>query len=214
MPAVRLKNARGRTKSSTKWLSRQLNDPYVAQAKKDGYRSRAAYKLLELDSKFKFLKKDAVIVDLGNAPGGWTQVAVQKKPSFVVGIDLLPVKPLQGAISIMGDFTDEKEQEKLLELLGGRRADVVLSDIAPNTTGVKNIDHLRLVGILEEVILFSQQILKEGGTLVMKVFDGGTLQNMLSDLKKKFKAVKHVKPPASRKESKEFYFVAQGFKGI
>lgn len=216
MPAASPKQVKNRKlkESSQRWLKRHLADPYVAKSKQEGYRSRAAYKLLELDSKFRFLKPGSVIVDLGNAPGGWSQVAVQKKSSFIMGIDLIPVKPLQGAVFVTGDFTNEVEQGRLIALLGGRQVDVVLSDIAPNTTGMKDIDSLRLVGILEEVISFSDQILKTGGTLVMKVFDGSTVQGMMTDLKKKFSSVKHVKPPASRKESKEFYLVAQGYRKI
>ena len=210
---TRVKTARGRKVGSTKWLQRQLNDPYVKQAKADGYRSRAAYKLLELDEKFRFLKGAKAVVDLGIAPGGWSQVVRKKCPAAtVVGIDFLPVDPLDGVTILHLDFTDEDADRQLREALGGD-ADLVLSDMAANTVGHPQTDHLRTMGLVELGLDFAKDVLKPGGAYVAKVLAGGTDHQLLSQLKRHFTTVKHAKPPASRKDSSEWYVVAQGFKG-
>jgi 23S rRNA (uridine2552-2'-O)-methyltransferase len=206
----RVKTAKGRKLSSTLWLQRQLNDPYVQQAKKDGYRSRAAYKLIELDEKFKFLKPGMKVVDLGAAPGGWTQVAGKKKCT-VVGIDLLEVEPISGATLLKLDFMDETAPDQLKALLGGD-ADVVVSDMAPNTSGHVSTDHLRIMLLVEAAYLFACEVLAENGTFVAKVWQGGTEGEVLKDMKKRFRAVKHAKPKASRADSAEIFVVATGFR--
>ena len=213
----RLKTARKRTLSSQKWLERQLNDPYVAQAKRDGYRSRAAYKLLEIDERFHLLKPGQRVVDLGAAPGGWSQVAVAKVRSVagkgrVVGIDLLGIDPLPGADFIALDFLDESAPERLTELLGGP-ADVVLSDMAANATGHRQTDHLRIVGLAEAAADFARAVLGRGGAFLAKVLQGGTEAALLADLKRDFATVRHVKPAASRPGSAELYVLASGFRG-
>lgn len=213
----RLKTARKRTLSSQKWLERQLNDPYVAQAKRDGYRSRAAYKLLEIDEKYHLLKPGQRVVDLGAAPGGWSQIAAAKVGSThgkgrVVGIDLLPIDPLPGVEFIQLDFLDEDAPRKLMDLLGGP-ADIVMSDMAANTTGHKKTDHLRIVGLAEAAIVFAREVLAPGGSFVAKVFQGGTENQLLADLKRDFAVVRHVKPGASRADSSELYVLATGFRG-
>ncbi len=210
--------AKKRSVSSARWLNRQMNDPYVAMAKKDGYRARSAFKLIELNEKFAFLKPGKRVVDLGAAPGGWTQIAVEavrstpEKP-LVVGLDLLEMVPVPGAKTVQLDFLDDRAPDILKEMLDGHKADVVLSDMAPNTTGMKDIDHLRIMGLLETAYAFACEILNPEGAFVAKIFQGGTEQNLLNEMKKRFKVVKHAKPPASRKESSEFYVVAMGFKG-
>jgi 23S rRNA (uridine2552-2'-O)-methyltransferase len=214
---VRVKTARGRTTSSQRWLQRQLNDPYVAEAKKRGYRSRAAFKLLQLDDQFRFLKPGARVVDLGAAPGGWTQVSVERvKPErsggVVVGIDLAPVESVAGATVLAKDFYDEDAPQILREHLGGQ-ADVVLSDMAASATGDPQIDHLRIMGLAEAAHDFAAEVLKPGGTFVAKVLQGGTERTLLDRLKRDFAKVKHVKPEASRADSAEMYVVATGFRG-
>ncbi|HAW33347.1 MAG TPA: 23S rRNA methyltransferase [Alphaproteobacteria bacterium] len=218
MLKTRVKTAKKRSSASTQWLERQLNDPYVAMARQEGYRARSAFKLVELDDKFHFLGAGKRVVDLGAAPGGWTQIAVKRVKStpenpLVVGLDLLEMAPIAGAKTTQLDFLDDRAPDVLKEMLGGRKADVVLSDMAPNTTGMKDIDHLRIMGLLETAYAFACEILNPNGVFVAKIFQGGTEQNLLNEKKKKFKVVKHAKPPASRKESSEFYVVATGFKG-
>ena len=210
---TRVKTAKGRKVGSTKWLQRQLNDPYVKKAKAEGYRSRAAYKLLELDEKFRFLRGSKAVVDLGIAPGGWSQVVRKKCPqAAVVGIDFLEVTPLDGVTILHMDFTDEDADARLKEALGGE-ADLVLSDMAANTVGHPQTDHLRTMGLVELGLEFAKDVLKPGGAYVAKVLAGGTDHQLLAELKKHFTTVKHAKPPASRKDSSEWYVVAQGFKG-
>ncbi|MBA4117788.1 MAG: 23S rRNA methyltransferase [Candidatus Puniceispirillum sp.] len=215
-PSVRVKTARGRKVSSQRWLQRQLNDPYVLQAKTLGYRSRAAFKLEQLDDKFHFLKKGASVVDLGMAPGGWTQVALERtqvagKACHVVGIDLLPVDPLPNVTIFQGDFMEEDQREAVRQACGGA-ADVVLSDMAASTTGHAGTDHLRTVALAEIAYHFAKEVLRPGGSFVAKVFQGGTDQDLLNALKRDFSQVRHFKPPASRKESPEMYVVAIGFR--
>jgi 23S rRNA (uridine2552-2'-O)-methyltransferase len=210
----RVKTANKRSLSSQKWLERQLNDPYVARAKREGYRSRAAFKLLEIDEKFKILKPGQKIVDLGAAPGGWSQIAakVVGPKGRVVGIDLLPIDPMAGVEFIQLDFLDESAPGRLIEMLGGP-ADVVMSDMAANTTGHKKTDHLRIIGLAEAAIYFAREILAPGGAFVAKVFQGGTENQLLADLKRDFAMVRHVKPGASRADSAELYVLATGFRG-
>jgi 23S rRNA (uridine2552-2'-O)-methyltransferase len=209
----RVRTAKGRKTSSTRWLQRQLNDPYVKKAKAEGYRSRAAYKLIELDDRFNLLKGVTRVVDLGIAPGGWSQVVRQKVPgSTVVGIDLLPTDPLDGVTILQMDFMDEKAADLLKEALGGQ-ADLVLSDMAANTVGHPQTDHLRTMGLVEAGLDFASEILRPGGAYVAKVLAGGADNNLVAELKRLFTTVKHAKPPASRKDSSEWYVIAQGFKG-
>jgi len=209
----RLKTAKGRKVSSTRWLERQLNDPYVRRAKAENYRSRAAYKLLELDERFGLLKGAKAVVDLGIAPGGWSQVVRRKTPQAkVVGIDLLPTDPIDGVEILQMDFMDDQAPEKLREALGGP-ADLVLSDMAANTVGHPQTDHLRTMSLVETGLEFAKDVLKPGGAYVAKVLAGGTDNELLAELKRHFTTVKHAKPPASRKDSSEWYVVAQGFKG-
>jgi 23S rRNA (uridine2552-2'-O)-methyltransferase len=209
----RLKTAKGRKDSSTRWLERQLNDPYVKRAKAENYRSRAAYKLLELDERFGLLKGVKAVVDLGIAPGGWSQVVRRKIPGAkVVGIDFLPTDPIDGVTILLMDFMDEHAPEQLREALGGP-ADVVLSDMAANTVGHQQTDHLRTMGLVEAGLEFAREILRPGGAFVAKVLAGGADHSLVAELKRSFATVKHAKPPASRKGSSEWYVVAQGFKG-
>jgi len=209
----RVKTARKRTASSTRWLERQLNDPYVKQAKAAGYRSRAAYKLIELDERFHLLKGAQRVVDLGIAPGGWSQVVRQRAPkAAVVGIDLLETEPIEGVTILQMDFMAEEAPAALAEPLGGP-PDLVLSDMAANTVGHKQTDHLRTMGLVEAGAWFAVENLAPGGAFVAKVLAGGTDAELLALLKQHFKTVKHAKPPASRKGSSEWYVVAQGFKG-
>ncbi len=214
---TRVKTARKRSLSSTLWLQRQLNDPYVAQAKKDGYRSRAAYKLIEIDRRYRFLKPGQRIVDLGAAPGGWAQVAankvgVEQGRGKIIGIDLLPIETLAGVRFERLDFLEPDAPETLKAMLGGA-ADVVLSDMAANTTGHKRTDHLRIVGLVELAVEFACEVLDRGGVFLSKVFQGGTEGDLLKRLKTEFTAVHHVKPNASRTGSAELYVLATGFRG-
>lgn len=208
---TRVKSAKGRKTSSTRWLQRQLNDPYVHEAQRLGYRSRAAFKLLEIDEKIHLLKKGQVIVDLGAAPGGWCQVAVEKGAGKVVALDLLPIDPLPGVTFLQMDFMDDDAPEALVAAIG-EGADLVLSDMAANTTGHKQTDHLRIMALVETAYEFACDVLKPGGTFVAKVFQGGAEHELLAQMKRDFTTVKHIKPPASRKESAEQYVVAQGFR--
>ena len=211
--SIRLKTARGRKISSQLWLQRQLNDPYVQKAKLAGYRSRAAYKLREIDDKFKILKKGGKVVDLGAAPGGWIQVSLERvRPGgFVLGVDLTPVVPIEGATLICGDFYDPQVVQQLKSLLQGG-ADVVLSDMAASSTGHPQTDHLRMMALAEEAFCFAKDVLKEEGAFVVKVLRGGTEKELLELLKKHFKKVMHYKPPSSRANSAEMYVVATGFR--
>ena len=212
-PKQRVRTAKGRKVSSTRWLERQLNDPYVKRAKAEGYRSRAAYKLLELDERFGLLKGVKKVIDLGIAPGGWTQVVRQKAPQAnVVGIDLLPADPIDGAVILQMDFMDEAAPDRLKEALGGA-ADLVLSDMAANTVGHPQTDHLRTMGLVEAGLDFACEVLRPGGAFVAKVLAGGADSNLVAELKRRFSTVKHAKPPASRKGSSDWYVIAQGFKG-
>lgn len=209
----RVKTARGRTASSVRWLERQLNDPYVKQAKADGYRSRAAYKLIELDEKYRLLKDVERVVDLGIAPGGWSQVVRRKRPrAAIAGIDLLPVEPIEGVTILEMDFMDDAAPAALADALDGP-PDLVMSDMAANTVGHKQTDHLRTMGLVEAGAWFAIENLAPGGAYLAKVLAGGTDSELLALLKQHFRSVKHAKPPASRKGSSEWYVIAQGFKG-
>lgn len=211
---VRVKTAKGRKTSSTKWLTRQLNDPYVAESKKQGYRSRAAFKLIQLDEKFKFLGRGKTIVDLGCAPGGWTQIAVErnKGSGHVIGLDILETEPILGATLLQQDFTTEDAADKLKQLLNGK-ADIVMSDMAANTTGHQQTDHLRTIALVELAYDFAKDVLADGGIFITKVFKGGAEGEFLKDVKLNFTKVAHFKPDASRKTSPEEYLVAIGYKG-
>ncbi|VWX57841.1 RlmE family RNA methyltransferase [Sphingorhabdus sp. 109] len=209
----KVKTAKGRKIGSTRWLERQLNDPYVKQAKAEGYRSRAAYKLLELDERFKLVRKAKAVVDLGIAPGGWAQVIRKFAPkAAVVGIDLLDVDPIDGVTIFKMDFMDDAAPDLLIEALGSA-PDLVLSDMAANTVGHQQTDHLRTMGLVEAGAYFAVENLQKGGAFVAKVLAGGTDNELLTLLKQHFEVVKHAKPPASRKGSSEWYVIAQGFKG-
>ena len=213
-PRTRVKTAKGRKVSSTRWLERQLNDPYVKRAKADGYRSRAAYKLLELDERFGFLKGVGAVVDLGIAPGGWSQVVRRKAPKAVVaGIDLLPTDPIDGVAILQMDFMDDDAPARLREALQAPSADLVVSDMAANTVGHPQTDHLRTMALVEAGLEFAKEVLRPGGAFVAKVLAGGADHQLVAELKRHFTTVKHAKPPASRKGSSEWYVVAQGFKG-
>jgi 23S rRNA (uridine2552-2'-O)-methyltransferase len=213
-PKQRLKTAKGRKVSSTRWLERQLNDPYVRKAKAEGYRSRAAYKLLELDEKFGLLKGVKAVVDLGIAPGGWSQVVRRKAPkAAIAGIDLLPTDPIDGVAILQMDFMDEEAPARLKEALGVEHADLVMSDMAANTVGHPQTDHLRTMALVEAGMEFATEVLRPGGAYVAKVLAGGADNNLVAQLKRHFTTVKHAKPPASRKDSSEWYVIAQGFKG-
>ena len=208
---ARLKTAWKRTPSQQAWLERQINDPFAAKARAHGYRSRAAYKLAEIDDRLHLLKRGARVVDLGLAPGGWTQVALERGVTDIVGVDLLPVDPLPPAQILQMDFTDPACGPKLIELLGGA-PDLVLSDMAPNTVGHRQTDHLRIVGQIEAAIAFAVEVLKPGGAFVAKAFQGGETSALTADLKRHFTEVKNVKPKASRADSSEVFLVATGFK--
>jgi 23S rRNA (uridine2552-2'-O)-methyltransferase len=209
-----LRTARGRTASSTRWLERQLNDPYVRRAKAENYRSRAAYKLLELDERFGLLKGVKAVIDLGIAPGGWSQVVRRRASGAkIAGIDLLPTDPIDGVDILQMDFMDDDAPGKLRESLGGP-ADLVLSDMAANTVGHPQTDHLRTMALVEAGMAFAVEVLRPGGAYVAKVLAGGADNNLVAELKRHFTTVKHAKPPASRKDSSEWYVVAQGFKGV
>jgi 23S rRNA (uridine2552-2'-O)-methyltransferase len=212
-PGERLRTAKKRTASSSRWLSRQINDPYVKKAKAEGYRSRAAYKLAELDEKFGLIRGAERVVDLGIAPGGWSQIVRQRSPKAkVVGIDLLPTDPIEGVTIFQMDFMADEAPAALEEALEGA-PDLILSDMAANTVGHKQTDHLRTMGLVETAADFAIATLAPGGAFVAKVLAGGTDTDLLNLLKKHFTHVKHAKPPASRKDSSEWYVIAQGFKG-
>lgn len=216
---VKLKTARGRKISSALWLQRQLNDPYVAQAQQSGYRSRAAFKLLEMDDKHHILKPGAHVVDLGAAPGGWTQVAVARTKALagqgrVVSLDLQPMEPVPGAHFLLKDFTHDDAPALIIEALGGEKVDVVLSDMAAQASGHAATDHMRIMMLAEMAFDFARHVLKPGGVYLAKVLQGGTEKELLDGLKKHFKTVKHVKPPASRKDSSEMYVLALDFREV
>lgn len=214
---TRVRTAKGRKLSSTLWLERQLNDPYVAEARRLGYRSRAAFKLIEIDDKYHFLKPGGRIVDLGAAPGGWTQIAVARVKSEsgkgeVVGIDLQEIEPIAGATLLVGDFLDDDAPDRLKAEMGGE-ANVVLSDMAAKASGHASTDHLKIMALCEVAYEFALEVLAPDGVFVAKVLQGGTEGEMLARMKTDFKTVKHAKPPSSRADSKELYLVALGFKG-
>ena len=215
---VRVKTSKGRKIGSTLWLQRQLNDPYVAKAKAEGYRSRAAYKIIELHERYELFHKGQRVVDLGAAPGGWSQVAApivgstQDNP-LVVGIDYLDMDPIEGVILLKKDFNDDDAPGALIEALGGHRPDIVLSDMAAPTTGHRATDHLRIMQLVELAADFAVKVLNPGGSFVAKVFQGGTEHELLKTLKQHFSTTAHAKPPASRAGSAESYLVAKGFKG-
>jgi 23S rRNA (uridine2552-2'-O)-methyltransferase len=208
----RLKTADGRTLSSQQWLERQLNDPYVQRAKAEGWRSRAAFKLIEIDDRFHLIRRGSRVVDLGCAPGGWVQVALKRGAAKVAGVDLLEVDPIPGADLIQADFTDPGVGERLIELLGGA-PDLVLSDMAQNTVGHRQTDHLKIVALIEAAADFAIATLTPGGAFVSKNFQGGAAGDVLKTLKAHFDEVKYVKPKASRQDSSEVYLVATGFRG-
>jgi len=210
---VRVRTGRGRTAASTRWLERQLNDPYVRRAKAEGYRSRAAYKLIELDERFGLLRGAKRVIDLGIAPGGWSQVVRRRSATArIVGIDLLPTDPIDDVVILQMDFMDDAAPGRLAEELGGK-ADLVLSDMAANTVGHQQTDHLRTMALVETGLDFAKGMLRPGGAYVAKVLAGGADNALVAELKRSFASVKHAKPPASRKDSSEWYVVAQGFKG-
>lgn len=213
---TKVRTAKGRKIGSTKWLQRQLNDPYITRAEKDGYRGRAAYKLIEINEKLDFLKPGQAIVDLGAAPGGWCQVATQQG-ARVAAIDLLEMDEMDNVDFIQMDFMDDDAPDKLKALLSGYTedglADVVLSDMAPNTTGHKQTDHLRIMAVVEAAYYFAIEVLKPDGIFIAKVFQGGAQNTLLAEMNKDFEKIRHIKPPASRKESAEQYLVATGFRG-
>ena len=215
---VRVKSARGRKNSSTRWLQRQLNDPYVVKAKAEGYRSRAAYKLLEIDDHHHLLKKGQAVVDLGSAPGGWSQVAAVRTGAdnhkgTVVAIDIQEVDAINGVEFLHLDFLDLSAPARLEQLLGGRKADLVLSDMAPSSTGHKATDHMKIMALCEAALEFACDVLEPGGAFLAKVLQGGTENELLTTMKRNFAVVKHVKPKASRADSSELYVLATGFKG-
>jgi 23S rRNA (uridine2552-2'-O)-methyltransferase len=210
--AVRVKKAKKRTPSSQAWLERQLNDPFVVEARAKGYRSRAAFKLIEIDDKLRLIKPGMRVLDLGCAPGGWVQIALERGAGAVVGVDLLPVEPIARAELVEMDFTDPACGPLLMTLLGAA-PDLILCDIAPNTIGHKQTDHLRIIGLIEQAVDFAVEVLKPGGAFVTKAFQGGETAGIIKLLKASFAEVKHVKPKASRAESSEVYLVGTGFKG-
>jgi 23S rRNA (uridine2552-2'-O)-methyltransferase len=218
MLRTNVKTAAKRSASSTRWLERQLNDPYVAASKREGYRSRAAYKLIEIEQRYPFLKPGQRVIDLGAAPGGWSQIAATRVKSLegkgqVVAIDYLGVEPIAGVDILEMDFTDDKAEDILKSKLSGGVADVVLSDMAAPTTGHTKTDHLRIMGLAEMAAHFAADVLTPGGVFLCKVFQGGTERELLDGLKKNFATVRHVKPPASRSDSAELYVLATGFRG-
>ena len=211
---ARLKDQKSRKLSSRAWLERQLSDPYVARAKRDGLRSRAAYKLTEIDDKYKVFKSGSRVVDLGAAPGGWSEIATKRvgAKGRIIALDILDMKPIPGVEFLHLDFLDNAAPDRLKELLGGP-ADVVLSDMAANTTGHRQTDHLRIMALAEAAVQFAREVLAPGGVFLCKVLQGGTEANLLAELKRDFESVKHVKPPASRTDSAELYLLARGFRG-
>jgi 23S rRNA (uridine2552-2'-O)-methyltransferase len=219
---ARLKDQKRRTASSRAWLTRQISDPYVARAKREGLRSRAAFKLAEIDDRYKVLKPGARIVDLGAAPGGWSEIAARRVGANgrVIALDILEVKPIPGVEFLQLDFLDPSAPERLEAMLGTSRggkaqatADVVLSDMAANATGHRQTDHLRIMALAQAAADFARQVLAPGGIFLCKVLQGGTEPRLLAQLKRDFSSVKHVKPPASRSDSAELYLLAQGFRG-
>jgi len=211
---ARLKGERRRTPSSRAWLERQISDPYVARAKREGFRSRAAYKLAEIDDKYRLLRPGAHVVDLGAAPGGWSEIAARRIGGHgrVIAIDILEMKPVAGVEFLQLDFLDETAPGRLKAMLDGK-ADVVLSDMAANATGHRQTDHLRIMALAEAAAHFAREVLSEGGSFLCKVLQGGTEAALLAALKRDFASVKHVKPPASRSDSAELYLLARGFRG-
>ncbi len=211
---ARLKDQKRRTLSSRTWLERQLADPYVARAKREGYRSRAAYKLIEVDAKYRLFKQGARVVDLGAAPGGWSEIAAKRVGASgrIIALDILDFKPMPGVEFLKLDFLDESAPDRLKEMLGGK-ADIVLSDMAANTTGHRQTDHLRIMALAEAAAQFAREVLAKGGAFLCKVLQGGTEATLLAELKRDFETVKHVKPPASRTDSAELYLLAKGFRG-
>jgi len=211
---AKLRSDKGRTPSSRAWLQRQMRDPYVARAKREGLRSRAAYKLAEIDDKFHLLRQGARVVDLGAAPGGWSEIAARRvgPKGRVIALDILDMKPIAGVEFLKLDFLDVTASERLKALIGGK-ADIVLTDMASNTTGHRQTDHLRILALAEAAALFAREVLSRGGTFLCKVLQGGTEAALLSELKRDFESVKHVKPPASRTDSAELYLLARGFRG-
>ena len=208
---VSLRTAKGRTTAQQMWLRRQLNDPYVSAAQAQGWRSRAAFKLIELDDRYGLIRKGARVIDLGAAPGGWSQVAAKRGAGPIVGVDLLPVEPVSGARFLEGDFNDPDMPDRLRAELGGP-ADLVMSDMAPNTTGHTATDHIRIIALAELALDFALHILAPGGNFVAKVLQGGSERQLLEPMKRAFSSVRHAKPPASRKDSSEMYVVAKGFR--
>lgn len=215
---VRVKTAKGRRLSSKLWLERQLNDPYIVKAKKMGYRSRATFKLSEINEKYHLLKKDMHIIDLGCAPGGWLQYAsakigIDKGKGSLIGIDLQEVEPVVGCTIIQGDFLEQEMMDKLKELIPNGKVDMVMSDMAASSTGHKQTDHLKIIGLCEAALWFARQVLSPEGIFLAKVLQGGTERQILQDLRTDFKVVRHVKPSASRKDSSEMFVLATGFRG-
>lgn len=210
-PPARLKTAKWRTPSQQAWLERQINDPFAAEARAKGYRSRAAFKISEIDDKLKLFRPGRRVIDLGCAPGGWVQLAIERGVKDIVGVDLLEVEPLPPAQIIQMDFTDPACGPRLIEMLGGR-PDVVLSDMAPNTVGHRETDHLRIMGLIEMAADFAFEVLKPGGAFVAKAFQGGETAQVMGDLKKRFTEVRNLKPKASRQDSSEVFIAATGFK--
>ncbi len=209
---VKLKTARGRKISSTRWLQRQLNDPFVQAAKAKGYRARSAFKLIEMHEKFEIFKNKQTIIDLGSAPGGWLQVAKEfSKNSEIIGVDLLKMEAIDGVTFIQGDFLAKNTQEEIKQIIKDKKFDVILSDMSPSTSGHKSSDHLRIIALCEEVFNFAKLHLAKDGFLIMKVFQGGASGNMLMEIRKRFTTIKHFKPKASRKESPELYLIAKYF---
>ncbi|MEM7426767.1 MAG: RlmE family RNA methyltransferase [Pseudomonadota bacterium] len=214
---VKVKTAKGRKLSSTRWLQRQLNDPFVAEAKRLGLRSRAAFKLMQIDDRFQFLKPGARVVDLGAAPGGWSEVAAKRVQSdggegVVVAIDLHDIEPIAGVNFLHADFYDDDAPERLKDALGGP-ADVVISDMAAHASGHRKTDHLKIIALCEVALEFACDVLKPGGTFLAKVLQGGTEHELLAEMKRNFRSVTHIKPEASRQDSAEQYVIAQGFRG-
>ncbi|MBL8652690.1 MAG: RlmE family RNA methyltransferase [Alphaproteobacteria bacterium] len=210
--AERLKTAKGRSTSQQNWLRRQLNDPYVGKAKDAGYRSRAAFKLIEIDAKVRLFRPGMKIVDLGAAPGGWTQVAIERKAGTVVALDILEMDQLPGAVVLQADFLNPSASEKVKAALNGP-ADLILTDMAPSTTGHRETDHLRIIALVEAAFEFACEVLKPGGAFVGKLRQGGEEQKLMKAVQARFTKLQRIKPPSSRSESAEFYFAATGFKG-
>ncbi len=209
---IKLKTARGRKISSTRWLQRQLNDPFVQAAKAKGYRARSAFKLIEMQKKFAIFTSNQTIIDLGCAPGGWLQVAKEfSKNSKIIGVDLLEVEAIDGVDFIKGNFLDKSVQENIKNIIQEKKCDVILSDMSPATSGHKSSDHLRIIALCEEVFNFAKEHLAEGGSLIVKVFQGGASSDILQEIKQRFKTIKHFKPEASRKASPELYLIAKSF---